>query len=727
MIGILAEKPSAARNFAIALGGAQGNYNGEDYMIVAARGHMYEFAKPEDNVAPALSSQYKSWTLSNLPWNEKDFLWKRERKDSVKASEISAIKASLSKCDEICIATDVDPTGEGELLAWEILDETNLRPKKWTRMYFDDESKKSVQKAFTTRKQLQGMLTDMDYVKSDFRCKFDYLTMQFTRIATKCGDGKSVLRQGRLKSAMIRIVGDQLAAIKAYKKVPYYQNRFRDENGNVFTNPDEPSFPNKNDVPSIYTDSAVIVDEKTIKHTAPPKLLDLAGLSSILSAKGIKAEVVLKTYQSMYNAQIVSYPRTEDKFISPEQFNDLLPLIDTIANLVGIDPAILTHRTPRTTHVKTGGSHGANRPGTSVPMSLDALKIHGPGAVEIYTLLARNYLAMLAEDYEYEFQKGHLEKYPDFTGSASVPKKAGYKAVFNDVDDDDLDDSTAGLGSMASPFIHEGFPPKPVNPTMKWLMSQLEKRDVGTGATRAGIYADVTNSKSKYPLMTDTKGKLSLTHFGDMSYQLLADTNIGNIEMTEQLQADMRDIAAGKVAPDVCLARIAKLVEEDIETMKKNGANIEKESGSTMSEQKEKYSGKWNGKDVSFNRVWSDHRFTDDECEALCRGEEISIFGLISKKGTTYGVTGKLAEQTYNGAKFIGFERTGFANANSTSSGIPKKWCEHVFTDDEITLLEAGKSVELDGCISKKGNVFACKVHFGETDKGGKGIIPEFN
>lgn len=727
MIGILAEKPSAARNFAIALGGAQGNYNGEDYMIVAARGHMYEFAKPEDNVAPALSSQYKSWTLSNLPWNEKDFVWKRERKDSVKASEISAIKAALSKCDEICIATDVDPTGEGELLAWEILDETNLRPKKWTRMYFDDESKKSVQKAFTTRKQLQSMLTDMDYVKADFRCKFDYLTMQFTRIATKCGDGKSVLRQGRLKSAMIRIVGDQLAAIKAYKKVPYYQNRFRDENGNVFTNPDEPSFPNKNDVPSVYTDSAVIVDEKTIKHTAPPKLLDLAGLSSILSAKGIKAEVVLKTYQSMYNAQIVSYPRTEDKFISPEQFNDLLPLIDKIANLVGIDPSILTHRTPRTTHVKTGGSHGANRPGTSVPTSLDALKIHGSGAVEIYTLLARNYLAMLAEDYEYEFQKGHLEKYPDFTGSASVPKKAGYKAVFNDVDDDDLDDSTAGLGTMASPFIHEGFPPKPVNPTMKWLMSQLEKRDVGTGATRASIYADVTNSKSKYPLMTDTKGKLSLTHFGDMSYQLLADTNIGNLEMTEQLQADMRDIAAGKAVPDICLARIAKLVEEDIETMKKNGANIEKESGSTMSEQKEKYTGNWNGKDVSFNRVWSEHRFTDDECEALCRGEEISIFGLISKKGTTYGVTGKLAEQTYNGAKFIGFERTGFANANSTSSGIPKKWCEHVFTDDEIALLEAGKSVELDGCISKKGSVFACKVHFGETDKGGKGIIPEFN
>lgn len=45
MIGILAEKPSAARNFAKALGGSAtgGTYNGEQYIIVAAAGHLYEF------------------------------------------------------------------------------------------------------------------------------------------------------------------------------------------------------------------------------------------------------------------------------------------------------------------------------------------------------------------------------------------------------------------------------------------------------------------------------------------------------------------------------------------------------------------------------------------------------------------------------------------------------------------------------------------------------------
>lgn len=34
---------------------------------------------------------------------------------------------------------------------------------------------------------------------------------------------------------------------------------------------------------------------------------------------------------------------------------------------------------------------------------------------------------------------------------------------------------------------------------MKWLMKQLEKRDVGTGATRTSAYSEVTNDKAKYP------------------------------------------------------------------------------------------------------------------------------------------------------------------------------------------------------------------------------------
>lgn len=723
MVGILTEKPSAGRNFASALGGAQGTYNGEQFVIVAARGHLYEYVSPERQVDADLVDKYKSWNLENLPWNENDFAWKREKKKDT-AQTLNTIKTVLSQCDEIVIATDVDPTGEGELLAWEILAELNLRPQKYSRMFFVDEVPKSLQKAFTTRKPIASMESDMDYVKALYRSKWDYMSMQWTRIATKCGDGQSVLRQGRLKSAMVLLTGDALEAVKNYKKIPFYQNRFKDENGNVFVKKDEPTFPDKSQVPNFYTDSAVVIDSKEMKSSAPPRLLDLSGLSSRLSSSGIKAKDVLAVYQKMYEAKIVSYPRTEDKVITPEQFNELLPLIDKIAGVVGVDTSLLTHRTPRSTHVKTGGAHGANRPGINVPNSLNDLKVYGSCAPMIYEILAKNYLAILAEDYEYESQKGHLEKYPDFLGSASVPKKMGYKAVFNDADDDDADDSSAGLGTNASPFVYEGFPPKPPTPSMKWLMKQLEKHDVGTGATRTSIYADVTNEKTSYPLLIEKKGKLSMSDYGNMSYLLLKDTHIGNLQITEQLMADMRLIADGKANPDECLHRVQQLIVEDIKTMQANSVTMRSTLSITPKQivQKEKYEGVWNGIAVRFNREFGGYRFTDSECEQLCAGETIKIRDLVGKSGNTYGIKGRLEEQVYNGQKYIGFKNLGFIDDE-----VPKIWCQHEFTPDEIAKLENGETIQLDGCISSKGNIFKAKVRWGDREDGTKGIIPEFD
>ena len=746
MIGILTEKPSAGRNFAKALGGVSGTYNGEQYVIVSARGHLFEFAPPEKQVSKVLAEQYRSWNVSNLPWNEGDFSWKREKKADVD-STLSAIESQLSKCDEITIATDVDPTGEGELLAWEILDELGLKPAKWSRMYFTDEAPKSIQSAFVGRKPLQSMLTDMDYVKADYRSKFDFMTMQFTRIATANGDGRSVLRQGRLKSAMVLIVGNQLEAIAQYKPIPFYQTRFRDENGVVYSNPEEPKYPDKTQVPQDYHDSAVTVDSKTMSHTAPPRLLDLASLSAMLSTRGYKAKQVLDVYQKMYESQVVSYPRTEDKCITPEQFNELLPKIDAIAQVVGVDPALLTHREPRKTHVKTGGAHGANRPGPNVPASLDALSTYDLSgtaglAKEIYTILAKNYLATLAEDYEYEAQKGHLTDYPKFTGSANVPKKAGWKAVFNTEDDDEDDGNVAGgLGTQASPFVYEGKPTKPTTPTMKWLMTQLEKHDVGTGATRTSIYADVTSDKARYPLLVERKGKLTMAPYGDMSYKLLPGTHIGDLKMTEQLQADMRDIAAGKVKPEVCLARMQQMVREDLQTMAANGVTMRAALGIKMASPADYAEGTWNGKKVRFKKTWGGHTFTDDEIAKLLNGEEIVLFGMQGKSGT-YNVKGHLEQQKFKGISFVGFAVIGYVNddgSDKVSASVnmddycvgtwkkkkikfKKTWGGHTFTEEECKQLLAGKEISFQA-TSKGGKPYTAKGKLAEQSYEGRKFV----
>ena len=727
MIGILAEKPSALRNMAAALGGEHGTYNGEQYMLTAARGHLYQLASPELQVDKALKAKYHSWSLENLPWNETDMHWVYTKgKDSDAA--LAAIQDTLQKCDEVCIATDDDPTGEGELLAWEILDHLNIAPKKWSRMYFVDESAKELQKAFVNRKKIESKDKDPDYIKAFYRSRWDFMSMQFTRIATNCGDGRTTLRQGRLKSAMVVLVGDALKAYNDYQKIPFYQNRFRDENGVIYTDPDEPNYKKKEDVPLKYNASSVTFDGSKMKSTAPPKMLDLASLSARLVGSGYSAKEVSDVYQAMYEAQVVSYPRTEDKVITPEQFNDLLPLVDKIAGVVGVDPSLLTHRTPRATHVKTGGSHGANRPGSNVPASLAALdkfdKKSAGCARAIYDLLAKNYLATLAEDYEYESQSGHVTDYPSFKGTASVPKKMGWKLVYDADADPDAEENAKGIGTQAEPYVHEGFPPRPPYPTMKWLMAQLEKRDVGTGATRTSTYAEVTSSHPKaFPLLHDKKGKISMTELGEMSYQLLPGTHIGSLDITEKVMSDMREIAAGKKDPEVCLREVQKLVLEDIEVMKVNGKAMREARGIMGNGAAERVQGTWKGKDISFKREWGSHRFTDEECEKLLNGEEISFQATSSKDGREYLAVGTLEEQTFIGKDKKAITYFGFklkdreqdaqptkerwpVNFNGKQTTFKRNWSDHYFTDEECEKLANGEEISFPAVSKKTGKPY---------------------
>lgn len=437
MIGILTEKPSAARNFAKALGARKsgscftGTFQGEPFLIVHSVGHLYGLVDPRYQVPDAFSGIYGSWDISNLPWDESIFSWRKEAFPKTK-DVVTSIKNALSDCSEVVIATDNDPSGEGDLLATEILLENHIVPAKFSRMHFTDEAPATLQKSFIDRSTIPVLTDNPEYRKGLYRERFDFLSMQHTRIATYFSAGNP-LRQGRLKSVMVRMVGQQLDAVKSYVRVPYFQTRFKDEHGNVYASPKETLYKTKEEVPiDNYHPSKVAVDSVTTKHTVPPKLLDLAGLSSILSTKGIKASEVLQTYQNLYEHQIVSYPRTEDKTITPEQFNEMLPLIHQIASIVGVDSSLLTHMQMRKTHVKNGGTHGANRPGTTVPSSLEALRSYGSCASLIYEILAKNFLAMFAEDYIYEQEKGHLVDYPDFVGKTNIPKSMGFKQIFND-------------------------------------------------------------------------------------------------------------------------------------------------------------------------------------------------------------------------------------------------------------------------------------------------------
>lgn len=754
---LLAEKPSAAKNFAKALGGMNGTFDGQAYQVQALFGHMLEFVEPHEMVGEREKNDFKSWEPGTMPWDVSQLNWKKQAQKSKnmrtgkitsKAGAIADVKKAAKGASAIVIATDKDPSGEGQLIGWEVIQAIGWNgPVK--RMYFMDESEKELQKGFKNIQDLPSYDKDGEYVKANVRSQWDFISMQLTRLATHAARSKGygvVVRQGRLKSVMTKLVADQLALVKAYKKKPYYEVKYKDENGNTYArkfdeDKDQWRFANKADAEKDqknYGPSGVIQDSKTRKETAPGKLLDLGGLASILGTRGYKSKEVLATYQKMYEAKIVSYPRTEDKFISSEQFKEMVPLIDKIAGVVGADASLLTHRKPRKTHVKEGGAHGANRPGTVVPKSLDELSKYGTSAKAIYETLAKNFLAMFGENYVYDSIKGHIEKHPAFQTTVSVPVDQGFKAIFDadkeTADEDGDDDTSTGLGKNGSPIVAEGVNKKPPHPSHKWLEKQLSKYEVGTGATRVSTLSEVTNGKTA--LMTDARGKLNLTKIGEIAAALLDGSQIGDPGVTEKLFKAMKDAGGFKAKPYDVLHTATTLVKHDKEVFYRNAEELVKKVGTPdasmqRAQPKPKTEGvfKPTGEKVRFNKEWGGHEFTVEEIEKLLAGETIMIQAKSKTNGKSYKVEGSLGQGTYKGKPFWGFQRKQADSYTRENAPFPKEWSGYKFSREDERKMRAGEKVMIKAVSKNTGNPFEVGVTFELREyKGNKnwGIEPHF-
>lgn len=740
---LLAEKPSAANNFAKALGGMSGTFNGKPYKIQKLYGHMLEFVEPHEMVrGDDAKERFKQWTPETMPWDPSELTWKKQAQvttnatgqKSSKAKAIADVAIAAKGASAIVIATDKDPSGEGQLIGWEVIQAIGWKgPVK--RLYFIDESEKELQNGFTNIQDLPSYDKDGEYVKANVRSQWDYLSLQLTRLSTHAARTQGyrvVVRQGRLKSVMTKLVADQIALVKAYKKKPFYEVKYKDNKGNVFSRTfdedrDRFRFETKADAEADarkYGPSKVVQDSVTKKETPPGKLLDLGGLASILGAQGYKPKEVLATYQKMYEAEIVSYPRTEDKLISTEQFNEMVPLVNKIAAVVGADVKLLTHHNPRKTHVKDGGAHGANRPGTNIPKSLADLKAYGPSAVAIYETLAKNFLAMFGENYIYNSIKGHIEKYPEFTATISVPLSLGFKAIFDadkeTADDEQSSDSlSTGLGASADRFVFEGVNKKPAHPTHKWLEKQLSRYEVGTGATRVSTLSEVTTGKTA--LLTDKRGKLDLTTTGEIAAVMLEGSLIGDPAVTEKLFNAMKDAGQFKMKPDAVLHTATQLVKHDKDVFYQNALKLHSKVGAPEPIiEKEKAEGEYvpTGEKVSFNREWNGYAFSDQEVQKLLQGEVITIEGKNPTSGNPYRAEGKLAKGKYKGNIFWGFKRLEADAYTAQTAPFPLEWSGYKFTPNDQARLRAGEKIKIKA-ISKSKNPYEVEVTFEvETFKG---------
>lgn len=679
---ILTEKTSEFDQFVQALGGETGFFNNHSYKLVHARGHLLELDDPENQVMPSLAAKFKKWNLENIPWNLHDFSWKKVPKRNKKTKKpdrqvlslLKEIKAASNNAEAIVIATDTDATtGEGELLAWEIINYIGWHGPVY-REYHADESPAAIQEAMKNLHDVSNQDQDGWFVKGNTRNRWDYGSMQLTEAATllvqNAGYYVKVINEGRLKSVAISLIYQRLLAIKNYVKRPFYEIKFKDNQGFIYARKVD-----KNDEETIkqirhldkegaieesknyQSPTPVTVDSKQLKSQIPHTFTDLTKLDGTLSHKGYSSSMIQNVYQVMYQKyKFLSYPRSDDKTVTPAQFDELVKNRNQIANLVGVDPNLLTHLTPRKELVKKSATHGANRPGSKVPRSLDEIreifktKKEQDCAVDIYTQVAVCALAILGENYEYYQVKAHLTKYPDFVCSYTQPANYNYRIILQG--QTSLPAKKPDPGTMARGFIYCGANPKPAWPTKKWLYGRLNsyKYSIGTPATQQSTISSISDPNENSYLLTANKEKLNLTQQGLMAALIAQDTYIASPQVTVQLFQLMQAVGEFKVKPEAVLATLDQVISHDLPVMVKNVDLIKQTIPLPKKKDPKDYVDfEYQGKTIHFKKIWGKHTFTNAELQALSQGESITF------KYGRKSITGSLGPKKFRGKTYINF------------------------------------------------------------------------
>ncbi len=576
---IIAEKPSAARNFQKALGGSSGMFEGDEYVIVNLFGHILGLEAPEKTAYPQFKSTVGGFSnLDNLPWDYKWFDFDKKVPIGRNEQDIANVKNVIAEIKDYfaagyipVISSDVDAMGEGDLLVNEVLKYVGYKGKVY-REYHVDETPAGFTKALREKKDVTSRNNGV--IAATTRSTLDFLTQQLVRAATVTIQTKGYrlprpVHVGRLQSVIMAMVGDQLKALAEYKPSSVWESRYNLDDTLILSASDMPQFKTKEEWdPGNLPEQAMVKEVKqTPGKTAPPKALSLTALGKIMSGKGISSKKTMELAQRMYEDAVITYPRTEDNFVTPEQFAESLRTLDTIIRLMGMDPGIFTHRKPRKTHVKEGGSHGALRPGTNIPKDVAELdEKYGKGASVLYRAVTERFLMMFLEDTEWvrhDYETTGTD--PVFKGSVRVITRKGVTDP-----DENTDDVKAALPDLTHPaelYAHEVKSVAPQKPTEAWVLGQLIKFNVGTASTQIPTVGRMIGQDAKFPMNPGAKASdpLSLTPIGAVSYQVAKEISLGTPECTRRYEQMIKDVIEDKLTQDLCYKQITQTLKEDIE------------------------------------------------------------------------------------------------------------------------------------------------------------------
>ena len=585
---VLAEKPSVAMSLSKVIGADQrgdGYMEGNGYLVSWCVGHLVELSQPE-----AYDEKYAKWKYDDLPILPEH--WQYQVSASTK-KQFGILKKLMQRKDVESLICATDAGREGELIFRLVYHQCGCK-KPVERLWISSMEDSAIREGF--QKLRPGTEYDALYEAALCRERADWMVGINASRLFSCLYNQP-LAVGRVMTPVLAMTVLQEAAIAAFVPEKFYTVSLTLADGGTASSK---RFAQKADAELLLSkcrkEKRVTVQkmERKEKSESPPQLYDLTALQRDANRLlGFTAQQTLDYAQSLYEKRLITYPRTDSRFLTEDMAASLPGLVTDTGKAFAVEEPIPIHVQQVINGSKVTDHHALLPTKSMANADLAALPA---GERNVLRLIAARLLCAVGEPHRYaETTLTTICAGEEFSAKGKVVLSEGWKTVERKMLGDLLgkqkeavvlpDVKEQSQCSVAGAELKEGqtSPPKPY--TEDTLLSAMqaagadsmpegvERQGIGTPATRAatieklvqkGFLERKGTKKTKVLLPTD-KGKALIT---------VMPEEIQSPEMTADWETKLLQIERGEMEPSEFMTEINTMITELVKnTEMKKGAN----------------------------------------------------------------------------------------------------------------------------------------------------------
>ena len=577
---IVTEKPSVAQAIAKALGITKrrtGYLESDEYLISWCVGHLVELAPPD-----SYDSKLAKWSKADLPILPKE--WQYLVSPGTQR-QFEVLRSLMTRPDVEQLVCAADAGREGELIFRLTYHQCGCK-KPFTRLWISSMEDAAIREGFNNLRPSTEY--DALYKAALCRERADWLVgINATRLFS-CLYGQP-LNVGRVITPTLAMVVSREAAIDAFRPEPFYTVLLKMEDCMASSE----RFKDKSQAEALLAEcrqaSQAVLQKNERKEKAehPPALYDLTSLQRDANRLlGYSAQQTLDYTQALYEKKLVTYPRTDSRYLTEDMEPGLPDLVRQTAAHFGVTGEIPIHAKQVINSKKIGDHHAILPTRSMAKADLSSLPA---GEANVLRLIAARLLAAVGEPYRYAETTVQMECAGQvFTAKGKTVLAEGWKAVERAVLGDTAQKNEEKLELLPEVQEQETLPvldaqlkegktspPKPY--TEDTLLSAMEtagkesmpeeaeRRGIGTPATRAGIIEKLVK---KGFLTREGSGKTKNLIPTEKGRALIAvmPEEIQSPAMTADWEQKLLQIERGELDPETFMNEIEQMVASLVQT-----------------------------------------------------------------------------------------------------------------------------------------------------------------